>query len=594
MTFCSWQRISAGRIVGPAVLLVLCCALFGAGSTTAQENNPGPDEMIRQAISRGARRVVIPPGTYRLSRGIRLANAHDMEIVGAGVTLVFTTLSRAFDFDHCTNLTFRSFTIDFDPLPFTQGKVIRAGPDGNWVDVKLDAGYPRVAYSRINVCDPKTRTRKRGMPFLWGTQAAIVGNDVVRLTRPGLARTAMPGDPVSMSGGPAPGAPPHAIALGHCSGMTFTDVTVCTAPGMGILESDGDGRTRYVNVRVIPGPPPAGATEDRLLSTTWDAFQCKSSRVGPTLEECEVRDAGDDSWSVQSSDFVMLAVSGREAVIGYRDEYCDGPQVGDRLRASLDGPEAQIISRRHCDLATAGLPADVVEHLRTAKPWSFWHLSRKMMSVTLDRDAPFVAGESVYCPDRQCNGFVVRHCRFQSPGRGALVKASQGVIEDNDFVDCHSAVTIDAELPAGAASGIRDVVIRNNRITGTGYFCPSFESSQAGAISVTGGTQPVRDVRIEQNTFDDINGVNICLLGVVGATIRDNHFRHVHQTAPQNTGGRVGVDQRSVIFAARCSELHLEENTVDRLGPFTSALVGGDALGPGDHAEQGITVLPHR
>jgi hypothetical protein len=47
-------------------------------------------------------------------------------------------------------------------------------------------------------------------------------------------------------------------------------------------------------------PKPAGATEERLLSSSWDAFQSKTIRKGPLIENCETRNAGDDIASAKS------------------------------------------------------------------------------------------------------------------------------------------------------------------------------------------------------------------------------------------------------------------------------------------------------
>lgn len=547
-----------------------------------------PTALLKEAIAREQSRVVIPSGVYRMPPGIVIADAKDLQIIADGVTFVFTRLSRGIEFERCTNVSLQGLTIDYDPLPFTQGRVIASAKDGSWVDVKLDAGYPHVAYSRIDVCDPATRTRKRGMPFLWGAKSKLVSDDVVRASLKGIGAIARIGDPVSLSGAQSPGGAPHAVALDSTENMTFRNVTLYTAPGMGIIESDGNGGNRYLHVRVIPGPKPAGATEPRLLSTTWDALQSKVVRKGPLLEGCEIHDAGDDSWSVQSSDYLVLAAGGRALVLGYRDGYCDGPQAGDRLKRSLDDAGAVISRREWIDRDKAGLSPDVVEEIAAAPNWSFWKISRRTLKVTLDRTSPFKVGDSLYCPDRIGEGFVLRNNLFHSPGRGALVKAGNGIIEGNTFVDCHSAVTVCAEVPQGAASGIAGLKIRNNRIAGTGYFCPLYNSIQAGAISVAGENWAVRDVTIEHNTFDDINGVNVCLYGVDGAIDRDNRFAHVHQTSPQNTGGQYGIDQRCVIYADRCTDLQVAGNVVDRMGAFTSRLLGlgkrAALAGPADPA----------
>ncbi|MDB5297343.1 MAG: hypothetical protein JWO31_3326 [Phycisphaerales bacterium] len=78
----------------------------------------------------------------------------------------------------------------------------------------------------------------------------------------------------------------------------------------------------------------------------------------------------------------------------------------------------------------------------------------------------------------------------------------------------------------------------------TGYYCPMYESIPAGAVSVVGRPQRVGDLVIEGNVFDDANGASACVVGVDGARFVGNRFSALHATEPQNTGGRIGVDQR--------------------------------------------------
>lgn len=263
---------------------------------------------VKEAIQRGEKRIVVAPGTYRLAPQSggelwSLGGLKDVEIIADGVTLVGTKLMRAISLHRCSGVTLQGLTVDYDPLPFTQGEVVAAAEDGNHIDVKLHAGYPRKPYARIDIVDPKTRFRKKGMPFLWGTKAEMIGEDVVRVSREGIAKLARPGDLASLSTGQETGAP-HAISMDQCERIAFRNVTVHSAPGMGILEADGEGGSSFVSCRIVPGPKPMGATEARLLSTSWDAFQSKTIRKGPRVENCEITDAGDDSWSVQSADFM--------------------------------------------------------------------------------------------------------------------------------------------------------------------------------------------------------------------------------------------------------------------------------------------------
>lgn len=566
-----------------------------AGAVAAVASQPELQALIGSAISAGQPRVVIPPGVYRVApeagskTHLSVRAARNLEIVADGVTMICTRRTRAVMFDHCENVTLRGLTVDYDPLPFTQGRVIAVAEDQGWIDVKLDAGYPAQPYARLEVCDPRTHFRKRGMPFLWGTQAAITQPGVVRVTLKDLGRTAQVGDPVSLSAGPEPGGIPHGIVIENSARMTLQDVTVHSAPGMGIIDAGGEGGTRLLGCKIILGPKPPGATADRLLTTSWDAILHKAMRAGPTVENCVIESAGDDSWSVTSSDFLVLQRAGAELVLAARDDWAlTQLRAGDRLRASNDSPDVVIREARPVARAQAGLETNVLARLQEAKPWSLWQVGRGCLRVRLDRESPFGPGQSVFSPDHQGNGFVFRHNRIHSSGRGALVKASDGLIEDNLFDNAHAAVVVCPELPGEAAAGLRHLVIRSNTIIGTGWFCPAPWSSQAGAISISAGRDAshlraagvIEDVAIEGNTFRDVNGVNIVIASAHTVLVQGNRFLDTQFTPPNTTGRAYGIDQTAIIWLGACDEVRFEENVASQRGvPAGQLVVTGPATG---------------
>jgi len=539
------------------------------------ENPPDFRQLLEQAIQENKREVVIPPGLYRMSppdgggAHIRVLNARDMTIIADGVTVICEDLTRGIIFSHCDHVKIRGLTLDYDPLPFTQGTVTAIGGDSNSIEVTLHAGYPRKPYSRVDICDPKTRFRKYGMPFLWGSKAEMIAADKVRVSYPGIGKVAAVGDLVSLSTGPRNGGQPHGIAIENCSAMVFENITVYTAPGMGIIESDGEGGSRYVNCRVVPGPVPQGATEARLLSSTWDAMQSKTTRRGPVVEKCEIRDAGDDSWSVQSSDYVILKQDANEIVIGYRDLYCAGPQVGDKLAANGVSATATV---KEChpvsSLREAGVSAEMINKVENAKSWNYWQVGGKFARLILVRDSPFKLGLSIYCPDRQGNGFVFRNNKLHSSGR-ILIKASDGIIENNTVINGHSGVTVCPEIPATSVL-IHDLVIRNNSFTATGNFCPAPWSVQAGCISITdrGFTEnnplpypTFANIRIEDNRFDQINSPAIVVTSANNVVIKGNQFSHMFPPGnPNDTGRDKGLDVLSLITLAGVSNAVISAN----------------------------------
>ncbi|HSJ01356.1 MAG: right-handed parallel beta-helix repeat-containing protein [Verrucomicrobium sp.] len=551
-------------------------AWSSAGASEVADFRP----RVKEALARGEKLIVIPPGTYRLAPqggGGELWALHgvkDVEIIADGVTLVGTKLMRAVGLHQCSGLTLQGLTVDYDPLPFTQGVVIAAAADGDSVDVKLHAGYPRKPYARIDVVDSQTRFRKKGMPFLWGTKAVMVGEDVVRVQLKGLAKAAQPGDLVSLSTGQEAGAP-HAVSVDQCERITLRQVTVHSAPGMGILEADGEGGSTFTGCRIVPGPKPPGATEERLLSSSWDAFQSKTIRKGPLVEDCEITHAGDDSWSVQSSDYLVLKNDGVVVVLASRDEFTNGVQDGDRLRVSVEGPEYRITSRKVVSRKEAGLADEVLENLGKATTWSPWKVSPKCIVVTLDQAAKLIPGDCVYSPDRMGNGFVFRNNRIHSPGR-ILLKAG-GLMEGN-VLDTPHALIACPELPESAAAGVEDLVIRNNKIKNGGWFCAAPWSSQAGIISLTAtaGSSELRakpvfkNVVIEGNTVESGSGPALVVSSTHGLSVRNNRFVNAQHDEPHRTGASYGIPKAGVVWISKSTAVKYEGNEIETLGSFAS------------------------
>lgn len=535
--------------------------------------------MVAEAVKRGDAKVVIPRGTYRLapaegSKAVwSLTGVHDIEIEANGVTLVATKLTRAVGLHACRNVTIQGLTVDYDPLPFTQGEVAAVAEDKSWIDVKLHAGYPRQPYSRIDVVDPVTRYRKKGMPFLWGTRAEMKGEDTVRVTLKDIGNAAKVGDLASLNTGPGEGGIPHAVAMDRCAHIIFRGLTVHSAPGMGIVEADGDGGNEYLACRVVPGPKPSGASEERLLSTSWDAMQTKTVRRGPHVEGCEIAGAGDDSWSVQSSDFMVLKKESNRLVIACRDEYTLGVETGDRLIARGGGPAVTIIGRRELSREAAQLAPEILAKLEDAPAWSEWRVSPKCLEVAFESGPPFEAGESIFSPDRMGNGFVFIKNRLHSSGR-LLLKAA-GRVEDN-VLDTPHALTVCPELPANAAAGIDGLVIRGNRILRAGWFCAAPWSASAGALSITAGGhgQTLRgpgifmNLVIEDNVFEDCSGPNLVMSSVQGAVVKGNRFIRPGHENPNPTGASYGIAKDAVVWIAECEGLQMEKNPAIDPGPF--------------------------
>ncbi len=545
------------------LLLLAWCCRCAAGQT-----GPAPDmrSMVLEAITQGRRQVIIPPGNYRLGPRendgviLYLRHARNLEIVADGVTLVCTRRIRAVMFDACDHVTLRGLTVDYDPLTFTQGKVVAVADDASWLDVRLDAGYPQVLNDRIVICDPVTRFHKRGINHTWGTKASWKEPGVVRITLAGVARHVDIGDPVALSGGSEGGAA-HGITIeNHSSAVTLKEVTLHCAPGMGIIEADSDVGMTMSGCRIVPGPKPPGATDERLLTTSWDGIQCKPARIGAQVEDCVIERCGDDSWSVPSNDFQVFQRTGTQLTISQPDaNLC----VGDRLMTASD--ESAVVRSVNPQVSPG---SDVCQ-------------------ITLDRELPVDRGHWLYNPDRRSKGFVFRNNRVYSQGRGALVKVSDGVIEGNTFRGGDKAIVINPET-SGNVGPCDNIVIRNNVIRETGYHQAMPWSDQAGAVCISRGISGqilFHDILICGNTFDSIDGLNLLISSAQDVVVKDNRFINTHLTDPgRHNGADRGISATAVIEVMQSKGVRFEGNLITKLGPFSRNALLTD---PGTTALQG-------
>lgn len=503
-------------------------------------------EMLQLAVLNGSSQIIVPPGTYTDPMGnnssIFLQHAENLDIIADDVLMLCGKRTRALELSGCKNVTIRGLTIDYAPLPFTQGDIVALGQ--GYVDVKIHRGYPLSAFSRIDIIDSQTHYRKRGSTFLWGATATFVGDSIVRVSQADLPSVAEIGDMASMSTGADPGGAPHALVISNCEGgITLDRVTVHSAPGFGIFESGGMGDTHLTHCRVVPGPMPEGASHERLLSASWDAIQHLLTRKGPVVEHCEVRDAGDDSWSVTWNGAFTIQSAGGNTITVAPDN--DGAlpgalQIGDSLRSSLTSEAARITA------ISGG-------------------------SIQLDRPSPWEAGIRVYSPSRRCEDFILRHNHFRSSGR-VLIKAGNGVIEHNFFEDTHSGVTVNTEIAPGA-TGVSNLIIRNNRIKGTGHFMPAPWSNQAGAISIADGSGstlspagPFSDILIQENSFDDVSGVNVVISSAKHVQLVKNEFHRTGSSHYDHTGQAYQINQRTVVYLKNCQDVLLDSNAVVHSG----------------------------
>jgi len=260
------KRIAeAGRLIArlswTACFIVLVVNLPKSGE--ADGGSLPVQDILDNAIGTSAKRAVLPEGRIEVTGKLRVRGAKNLVIEGSRTTLVFSDREgTTWSFDSCRNITLRGFTIDYDPLPFVQGRIAGRSEDGKRYDFTVCESYPGLRdedsrhYRQAYVFEPNQRRWKPWVPDLYARQVAITDERHGRFVMgyvPAYHELIEVGDRIVLtlrSG--------SAIRMNDCENVRIEDVTFLAAPGCAYLGRymRGDNYYRYT---IKPGPPPTGA-----------------------------------------------------------------------------------------------------------------------------------------------------------------------------------------------------------------------------------------------------------------------------------------------------------------------------------------------
>jgi hypothetical protein len=244
--------------------------------------------------------------TYRINRPLAFKALHGFEFNGNGAQLINTTRGSTLTISGSSHVTVRDLTIDYDPLPFTQGTIAAFDKAALQITVKVDAPddpafLATVTDGFFKVMDRRTKALKPGArDFLSPAKVERISPGLIKVHLRWSANECFPtqlpvavGDTVTIANGYA-----HAIVVDGSAATSLIDLKLLASPGMGILENGGAGSMLLQKVAVIPGPRPKGAATDRLISTNSDGSHFITVEQGPTMGDCSFANASDDAVNV--------------------------------------------------------------------------------------------------------------------------------------------------------------------------------------------------------------------------------------------------------------------------------------------------------
>ncbi|MEW6356518.1 MAG: right-handed parallel beta-helix repeat-containing protein [Planctomycetota bacterium] len=526
------------------LLLTTSAALHASKVVVAEQPSPAAVDFDVQGfvdgrLKAGERRVVVPPGRYRVApkNGVhlRLKDLTDVELIADGVEIVCAHTTRVVVFEKCRNVLLRGLTVDFDPLPFTQSRIVALGPDKKWVEFEIIEGYPENELEeRIEIFDPATGELRRKTSG-WEKQIEPLGNHRYRATKPKSYRyredwdTERVGDILVTNNCFPSRATGHAFSAEDCMKLKIEDVTLYAASMFGFVEHRCDGST-YLRCKIVRRASENDLVKraaPRMRSLNADAFHSTEAGQGPAIVGCTAKFQGDDCVNIHGSYHLVTVCEGaqlRIAVLrrntiepGDPVEFLPftGPRPPDAVAVKIE-PDAPITEAEKEFVRKLSLHAPHKERLLDSKAAFF--------KLTLDRAVPLTAGSAVCSGRRIGNGFLVKDCDFgHNRSRGILIKASRGQVVGNRISHgWMAAVLVAPEFWWLEAASSSDVEIRDNVIVGCRR--PAIE-----IIALGGNGKPLpsgahRNIVIAGNRITDSAWPNIYATSTERLVVEGNHL----------------------------------------------------------------------
>jgi hypothetical protein len=535
---------------------------------------------------------------YRIKRPIILKQLGGIEVHGNGAQLINTARASTLQIADASHVTIRDLTIDYDPLPFTQGTIASFDHAAREIIVKVDPGYPddpallaTIIDGFFKVMDRRTRALKPGArDSLSPSRVERVKDGVIKVQLQWSANDRFPSQmPIAVG---------DVVAIANSSGVaidvtgsvstTLIDLKLLASPGMGIVENAGAGGTRLQKVSVVPGPRPKGATTDRLVSTNSDGSHFATVERGPTIEDCTFSNTSDDAVNVHGFYYYVIEKVGPGRYL-FSPKWDVGLMAEDEIETCERGTFRSLGQTRITQLTKRKAPelkGKIAPLWKSKSPSTQPDL---VYDVVLQHDLPLKTGDAVTSLSRIGHGTAIRRCSFHACGR-VLVKSPSSVVEACQFTySCGVALQAGSDIGFWSESGFAyNLTIKNNHFTHsiTGANALTSNSDALGAINI-GMSVPAgangfqnnfqnRNITIEGNRIDDSYIYAIFVSNADGVGITNNVIGQTFiRGSAFDAGQRYGVHPDSAILIGRSRNARISGNTAAR-GRLTKAAVAVD------------------
>jgi hypothetical protein len=273
---------------------------------------------------------VITNGSLSAGVPVSLQHATNVVVNGNGGKILITNPRIGFlNVISCSNVIVQEFSVDYDPLPYTQGVVTHNFFTNTSkelaIEFQVDTGYP--APTNANYVDTNALSTAR----LWGTVmdptrpgrgadasfAACLYTNVVQTNSNGAFKVyfSFAGQAKSIQ----PSNYWHMISRWNGSPLfnvsesyqvTFLNNTNYSGAGVS-YSGKFSPLVSEINDQIQLGPPPLGATASRLRTSNADGGYFVESRIGPWVQGCNFTGLSDDTANACINGFVVTNIPGQ-------------------------------------------------------------------------------------------------------------------------------------------------------------------------------------------------------------------------------------------------------------------------------------------
>ena len=533
-----------GFISPPAEATPFNVLSYGAAADGTTDNSPAFNKAISASVAAGTNNeILIPTGTYRLSKSVEVKSAESLTIRGeAGTTLLMDDADTPIMLlNSCKNLVIKSLSFDRKRLSFTQGTITSVDPVGKNCEVMIDANYaapdaPHLAKATLHpFVYPKSGTYQLDRYISEVVSWQELGAGHWRAKLKGHAPTAeWAGKRFFV----------WAAGKGHC--FVGRDLEDCLFEDINYWGGGGNAGLYFFNLsgtmtfrRFVVGVPPGS---DRMLSCGGGG-QIGQIRGKLVFEDCEFTKIDDDGLDILGTwTRVLEQRDARTLVLQTDNDF----RAGDHIalwdwQAKIARSEAVIVEVK----ANADRSRTVVfdRELKTVRVGA----GEGPAFGSVARDDGI---DRVINLDMVGTETTIRNCRFQVFRAKCLnLKARNCTVEGCTFSDSwQPAISAASEWYFEEGPPIRDLIIRNNHFLNCNHNNIEIGTPPGtGHDKPSGVPSPSRDsthILIEGNSFAEYGafpsvyqywpiGNAIRVQNAKGVIIRNNKFGPPANSAPK-------------------------------------------------------------